>query len=420
MKIVDLLAANRSTLYIIIVGAAFLRIALIAAIDPYGSDTVDGLDYHNHAILLLNGEDYPARGSLPFMRPPLYPILLSFVYYFIPHDSYVTARLVNAVLDVATCFVFYKLVLLIWNNNKIALLTSLVYAVNPLILFFSSRVRVESLFSLLLVCFVYIFIKSYKTQFPNVIWIFVSGLLIGMATLTRPNALLVIGLIPLWIFFVNWQNKTKAIRIILCFILGCGITILPWTARNYHRYGEFILVNDAFGYSFWISNSELKVEDLKAKTHLEYLNADKRLWEETAATERTLEGKSLIERQNHYTSLGLQYIRNNLSDWVLLNMGKFLEFWSPMGRIDMQGWKAILTLPFGVLMLIGLFSFVSKVIYGTFDRNIWLFFAILIVSATISGVMNWSSIRYRIPMVDAYLMPFTFGWLLDRRQKVSE
>lgn len=414
MALLHRILTSKNTIWYLLLLALLCRLAIVLSIDPSGSDTVDGFDYHNHAISLLNGEGYPDRGSLPFMRPPLYPILLSIVYYFLPHDSYLTARLVNALLDTAACFVFYKLILLVWDSSKVALLSTVVYAVNPLILFFTARVRVEALFSLLLVSFVYLIVKLYRGQLSSTIWMLPAGLLVGLATLTRPNALLVIGLIPLWLVYVNWRKWNKIFTTLACFVLGCCITILPWTARNYSKYGEFILASDAFGYSFWISNSDLKVQDLKATTHQEYLDADKQVWEQTAATEKVLVGKSVRERERYYTRLGLNYIKENTSTWLLLNVFKFAEFWWPMGRIDMQGIKSFATLPFGLLVLFGLVVYVGKLMNRSIDTPIYLLFAILFLSATVSGVMHWSSIRYRIPMVDAYLIPFFIDWVLAR------
>lgn len=405
---------HKRTIFYILLLCFLCRIILVLTVDPFGSDTVDGYDYHNHAISLLEKGEYPTHGSLPFMRPPLYSFWLAFCYSIFGYESYLTARISNVFLDLLACFIFYKLILLIWNNKPVALLSSFIYAVNPLILFFSIRVRVEALFGLLLVSFIYVLVKSYKSGFPNFISLIFVGLLGGLATLCRPNALLVIGLIPVWIIYVNWRKWKNSILLCACFVLGCTLIILPWTIRNYNQYNEFILVSDAFGYSFWISNSEHKMADLKARDYQEYLEADKRLWQDTARIEKTLEDKSLKEKESYYTSLGIQYIKDNFSSWLGLNVMKFIEFWSPMGRIDMQGWKSLLTLPFGLFMLFGLILYGGKFFQTAFDRNIWFLFAILIVSSTVAGVMHWSSIRYRIPMVDAYMIPFAVSWILSK------
>lgn len=406
--------SHKRTIFYVLLLCFLCRVILVLTVDPSGGDTVDGFDYHNHAITLLEKGEYPAHGSLPFMRPPLYPFWLAFCYSIFSHESYLTARLSNIFLDLLACFIFYKLILLIWNNRQIALFASLIYAVNPLILFFSARVRVEALFGLLLVSCIYTLVKSYKSGFSNSGLLVFVGLLGGLATLCRPNGLFVIGLIAVWLIYVNWRKWKKGTILCACFILGCALVILPWTIRNYNQYNEFILVSDGFGFNFWISNTNIKLEDLRAKNYQEYLEADKNLWRETAKVEEALKGKSLKERERHYTNLGIEYAKNNFSSWLWLNILKFIEFWSPMGRIDMQGWKSVLTLPFGLLTLFGLIVYAGKFFQSSFDRNVWFLLAILIVSSTITGVMSWSSIRYRIPMVDAYMIPFALGWMLDK------
>ncbi len=119
MQLSRYLFHKRAIFYILLL-CFLVRLVLVLAIDPLGSDTVDGFDYHNSAISVINGTGYPAHGSLPFVRPPLYPFLLSIVYFFFSHETYLTARIVNVILDTAACFVFYKLIMLIWNNRRTA------------------------------------------------------------------------------------------------------------------------------------------------------------------------------------------------------------------------------------------------------------------------------------------------------------
>ena len=405
---------DKRTVYFILLFCFLLRLVLVLGVDPLGSDTVDGFDYHHHALSLLSGDGYPLRGSLPFMRAPLYPFWLAFTYLFFDHQTYLTARIGNAVLDTAACFVFYKLIMLIWENKRTAVLATIVYAVNPLILFFSIRVRVEALFGLLLVTFFYLLIKNYKNSFPAYWSLILIGVVAGLACLTRPNVLPFVVLLPFWLIYVTWNNWGKGIKLGLCLAIGCSIIILPWTIRNYRQTGELILITDGFGFNFWISNSEIKQADLKAGNYEEYLAADKKLWDETTQVEAELQGKSIKERENHYTQLGMQYVKNNFADWLRLNVLKFAEFWSPMARLDMQGWKALVTLPFGLLTLSGFIFFLRSFSSPAFDRPVWYLFALLFLIATATGVLTWSSVRYRVPMVDAYLIPFSLYWVQSK------
>jgi hypothetical protein len=416
MQITHYLYHKRAIFYILLL--CFLcRVVLILSIDPSGDDTVDGFDYHNHALSLLSGEGYPLRGSLPFVRPPLYPFFLSIVYYIFPHETYLTARIFNAVLDTLACFVFYKLILLVWNNKPTAILASLVYVVNPFFLFFSVRVRVEALFILLGVCGVYFLLREYKKGFPGWLSIFLIGVIFGLACLCRSNATIFALLIPVWLLYCNLKNLRKAVLISFLFVLGCVLTVAPWSVRNYYKYGEVILITDGLGYAFWISNTELKFDDLYASNYQEYLDADKKLWQSLKGVEEQIKGKSTKERDNYYFNLGTEYIKNNFPTWIWLNVLKFVEFWSPMARLDMQGWKAFFTLPFGLLMLLGMFFYSKSFFSRDFDRNIWLLIAILIVGSTVTGVVTWSSVRFRVPLVDAYVIPFGLFWLQNKYLK---
>jgi hypothetical protein len=411
---------HKRAIFYILPLCLLVRVILVLTIDPFGADTSDGSDYHSSAVSLINGTGYPAHGSLPFVRPPLYPLLLSVVYSFFNHETFLTAKLVNAVLDTAACFVFYYLILLVWNNRRTAILATVVYVFNPLYLFFSMRVRVEALFILLVVTGIYFLIREYKKDFPALLSVVLIGSVFGLACLCRSNIASFAALIPLWFIYCNLKKWRKGVLLSLGFILGCVLIIAPWSIRNYYSYGEIIVITDGFGFNFWISNTDLKLDDLNAGNNREYLEADARLWKETAKVENEVQGKSYKERDNHYFNLGMHYIQNNFAAWLWLNVRKFAEFWSPAARFDMQGWKAALTLPFGLLTLFGLFIYLNSFFTQRFDRNILLLYGILFFVATVTGVLTWSSVRYRVPLIDAYLIPFGISWIESRIFRKSE
>lgn len=417
MQLSHYLFHQKSIFYILLL-CFLIRVVLVLSIDPIGNDSSDGLDYHFSAISVINGTGYPAHGALPFVRPPLYPLLLSVVYLFFSHETLLTARLVNVILDTTACFVFYHLILLIWNDRRTAIVSSLVYAVNPFYLFFNIRVRVEALFILLIVTGIYFLIKEYKKDFPALLTVALIGGVFGLACLCRSNGTALAALIPFWLIYCHLKKWKRGLLVAAVFILGCILIISPWSIRNYHKYGEFIAITDGFGYNFWISNTDLKLIDLRARTYQEYIDGDKILWQRANQIEKEIQEKSYKERDNHYTNLALVYIKNNFSTWVWLNILKFAEFWSPLARIDMQGTKALFTLPFGLLMYFGMFFYIRSFFANSVDRSICLLIAILIITATITGVMTWSSIRFRVPTVDAYVIPFGLFWLRNKFPKL--
>src|SRR5207245_4226732 len=68
-----------------------------------------------------------------------------------------------------------------------------------------------------------------------------AGVATALAALTRPTALLCIPL------FALYSGRRRWVALIIASVL----TLAPWVMRNYLRYGELILVNDAAGYSVW-------------------------------------------------------------------------------------------------------------------------------------------------------------------------
>lgn len=405
---------GKNTIWYILLLAFLCRLVVVLSIDPSGSDTVDGVDYHNHAISLLNGQGYPSHGSLPFIRPPLYPFLLSIVYFFFSHETYLTARLVNVVLDTTAMWVIYRIVLLIWNSTPTANLASIVYALNPFYIFFTARVRVEALFILLTATGLYFLIREYKARFPSLLNLLLIGVIFGLACLCRSNGTVFLILIPLWLAFCNLKSWKSSVGTSVGFVLGFVLVISPWSIRNYYHYGEFVFITDGLGYNIWVSNTDIKLGDLNARSYEEYLEADRQLWQRTAEVEKEIQSKTIRERDDHYFQLGVKYIKEDISKWLWLNSLKFAEFWSPAARFDMQGWKALFTLPFGLLMYFGMFFFVKSFFSEYFDKQIWLLIAILIVGSTMTGVLTWSSVRFRVPLVDAYIIPFGLFWLQRR------
>jgi hypothetical protein len=406
--------SDKKTIWYILLFGLVCRLVVVLSMSPLGDDTVDGFDYHNHAISLLEKGIYPAHGSLPFMRPPLYPFVLSFVYRIFPHETFLTARIFNVFLDIAACYVFYKLVILVWNNLPTANISSFIYVINPLFLFFCAKVRVEALFTLLVVVGAYILVKEYKSEFSNKWNVLFAGMIFGLAALCRSNATALVILLPLWLFYCDFPSVKKAALTAILFVVGSIVVISPWSLRNYQKFGEPILITDGFGYAFWISNTELKFDDLNARTHEEYLAADAEVWQSFAVVEEQIKDKSLKERDNYYFGLAKDYIKNNFSRWLWLNVLKSAEFWSPMARLDMQGWKAFLTLPFGLAMVLGMFFYLRNWFSQRFDKNILLLILVLIIASAGTGILTWSSVRFRVPLIDAYVIPFGIFWLQNK------
>lgn len=412
--------AHNQWIYLICLAGLLLRFGYVLTLDPYIVDNGDGADYSHHALVLLKGEEYPRQGAQPFMRPPLYVFWLAGFYALQggpvegSNPNLLWIRFSQAFIDIGTCFVLFHIARLIWNP-LIALVSAAFYAFNPFFIFFSARIRVEVLFGLLValmvLCLVYLYVHNFSRP-----WLLaLAGVFGGLASLARPNLLAFAPLAVLWLILVFYSRWKTLLVYSSLLALGWIVAILPWTIHNYSAYHEFILVTDGFGYNFWCSNAEPKLADQQASTTTEYQAADSYHWRLMRQHENEMATFTPKEKERAYLDMAILFIRQHTSTWLLMTGRKVLEFWSPTVRPDVHGAEAALIgLPFGLFMLFGLVAFVLAFWDHSIDWSLWWLFAFLFFSAAIVGIFFWATPRYRIPMVDPYLIPFGVSWITSR------
>ncbi|MBL0730323.1 glycosyltransferase family 39 protein [Piscinibacter sp. HJYY11] len=86
----------------------------------------------------------------------------------------------------------------------------------------------------------------------------IAGLLLGMATLVRPFAVLVPGVYAVaMVLSYGWNRERVREQLLLAVVSGVVllITVSPWTWRNYQLYGHFVLVSTNGGATLWMGNA---------------------------------------------------------------------------------------------------------------------------------------------------------------------
>src|SRR4029453_2319033 len=85
---------------------------------------------------------------------------------------------------------------------------------------------------------------------------FKIGLALGCLSLTRENALLLVGVAFIWIATHFRGAGSARLKFAGAVSLGLGIVLLPVTMRNQIVGGEFHLTTSQFGPNFFIGNNE--------------------------------------------------------------------------------------------------------------------------------------------------------------------
>lgn len=252
----------RPWLVAILLAALAVRLAAIVATGPATLRFGDAQDYVDTAATLCEDGRYPDRGSLPFFRAPGLPFFLAGTTLCHPRIV-VAAKLALALCDVATAALTAALVLLLFGGGarRAALLAAALVAIDPFLVLASSDVTTEPLATLLLTAALVALLRARDTGAAGrgtVALACAGGVALGLACLTRPGSLAVA---PAWLLLPVLGRRgddagatahaRRAGLVVLTAALALAATLAPWTLRNWQRFGEPILVNDAGGYNAW-------------------------------------------------------------------------------------------------------------------------------------------------------------------------
>ena len=186
-------------------------------------------------------------------RTPGYPSFLAAIFAFAGNSSR-AVMLVQAVLDVATCFLIALIAARLAPapaRRRVALAGLWLAALCPFTANYTAVVLTETLTLFLTALAILVFLESdpgLAPQGTNMPWLtnpsargcFLTGLLAGFAALVRPESpllLLAAGLVLVaaWWRPVDWRKLARA-----GVLMGVGLLLplLPWAARNWRTLHE--------------------------------------------------------------------------------------------------------------------------------------------------------------------------------------
>lgn len=190
--------------------------------------TILGYDWELYEQLshsLLSGEGMSITGSdgehFPtFIRPPLYPIFLAILHKIFGEGIWVP-QVANAVISFGTML----LTALICKpyGRLVSIIAILILSLNPMFFLSSFTSMTETICAFLIILSLYLYLISDRSE--RNLYLFLAGVVIGLAIITRINLAVIAGVI----FIISlFQNRRKAI----IFIVGTLIVISPWMIRN--------------------------------------------------------------------------------------------------------------------------------------------------------------------------------------------
>jgi 4-amino-4-deoxy-L-arabinose transferase-like glycosyltransferase len=397
----------------IIAGGIFLAALLLRLIfvwqwsaTPYGALPI--IDAHAYDLW---GWDI-ASGHLfrdtAFYQSPLYPYVLALIYAIFGYNL-LAVSLFNALLSALTC-VILGLIAFDSFGPFAALATGALAVFDRHLIFYAAPVMKESLCLFLIALFLMCVLRALRSGRG---WdFFLSGAWLGLAALTRGNALLLAPAVLL--LAVTRQWCTYLAHCVL-FTLGVILFILPATIHNAVVSHDFVPLNYEGGYNFYIGNSPMAhgsnigdPSDIPDPI-FNPLTEEK----ETTRTAERASGHKLSPSgvSAFWRDQALDFIRKNPVRFLSLLRHKLWLFWNDSNQPDnydinfiAENFSTVLALPLSGFWFVSVASIFSIVTLESTRRDQVVPIAVLGGAYMVSVLLFYMMDRFRLPIM-VFLLP---------------
>lgn len=238
---------NRARVYGILV--VILLVGFGVRVWKIQVDPILGLDgdwNRTLAVNLLDGRGYTSATRPPYAqtdwRTPLSPLFVAASYVIFGRSDYPVMYL-QAMVDLITCAFVFQIGRKLFGVRA-GILATFLAATFVSSIAVTASLYTESLYFLLVVLFTRLLLDYPRIGKGK---LFLLGLVIGLATLTRPLTILYpVFLTPLLL----WLNPKKINAVYAVAVVGLGVVcvIVPWVARNKVVLDRWSLSDNAFIY----------------------------------------------------------------------------------------------------------------------------------------------------------------------------
>ncbi|MEZ5359566.1 MAG: tetratricopeptide repeat protein [Candidatus Zixiibacteriota bacterium] len=329
--------AKKHAWAILIFGVAFvIRLVYLLQIksNPYFySPMVDELWNIQWAQEILTSSFW---GHEVYFRGPLYPYLLALLLKVTGSDFFWT-RIIQALISSGSAVLTYLLAREFFKEGT-ARLAGIFYAIYGTLIFYESMFLIPVVFVFLNLLGLLHFVRN--TEHPRKwVWFYI-GLVFGLAAIARPNVLLVVPFLGLWLYFcLRGKIELKSIIIlIVIFFVGVGSAVVPVTVRNMIVADDLVLISSQGGINLYLGNNS-QAEGLTMR--MPEITLDSKIsWDEFNPTVSTYAEKEVghelkpSEVSSYWSNRAKQYIFEHPGEFIGLTFKKLVYFFSGFENSD--------------------------------------------------------------------------------------
>jgi 4-amino-4-deoxy-L-arabinose transferase-like glycosyltransferase len=303
--------------------------------------------------------------SVHAYRTPGYPLFIAFC-----GGNVHAIQIAQALVDVSTVFAIYLL-------SRRSLVAAAIVAFNPFLIYFSSLVLSETLFTAMLAWGMYLLLRQK--------WRIAGLIVLALSVLVRPSAL---GLVVLLAIVAAWPRGWRAVAQDAA-IAGALVAavLFPWAYRNSHhpQVRSWIWTTTNNGITAYDGFNDRATGASDQKAFVSELRTPLSRMDE-------------VERDNFLSEQTHAWIESHPARSIQLMGSKIARTWSPIPLSNEYGGNTlyvviglIYSLPFDVLILLGLWK-------AALPRTAKVFLLLPAIYFTGIHALSVGSLRYRLPI----------------------
>jgi 4-amino-4-deoxy-L-arabinose transferase-like glycosyltransferase len=248
----------RTALIIVLVSRVLFALIIWKVSGPSGFFSPDTGSYLPDAQSLLHGS-FSNNGIPEIYRTPGYPLLLAGAVAL--GHPVIVGLLENFLLSVASALLIWQITKHLCTDIRAAGWAVLLYCFEPLGLAYSEKLLTETLFSTLLLLFLWLLLRFYFT--PGYKGLLFCSLALSASAYVRPVTLY-LGLWLLSVLFLFPRSQPRTLRVMraVVFVIVFELTLLPWVIRmaKVGGYAGFSPASDFISYFYYSAAIRARLE----------------------------------------------------------------------------------------------------------------------------------------------------------------
>lgn len=240
------------------------------------------------------------------------------------------------------------------------------------------------------------------------------GLALAMAVLLRQVFLLFIPVLFAWLLWRSYRHRVRPvmqmIRILAIATAILGLSIIPWTVRNYRAFDRFVLLNTNAGFAFFWGN-----HPIHGYNFISILPDNGPSYQNLIPPE--LRGLNEAELDQALLSRGLAFVQAEPGRYLVLSLSRikdYFKFWPSSESSLISNVSRLFS--FGLLWPFMAYGLIYGLRRSFASKTLILYLFVVLYSAV--HLLTWALIRYRLP-VDAVLLVFAGVTLVEIQVKLA-